>query len=190
MVWAETFDCALDGVIDVIDAIGRQIATSVETRIKTHMRTVARLKPIEELDAWGLYHRAEGPSRYASTIAEVEHAHAILSRAVTLAPDAARISAALASLEFRRQLLFEPLTSTDALMRCVDLAGRAIELDSDEPDGLVAMGCAIGGHGRPERRPASSASRGRLEPQFLPRAQFLRLGAAVCRTQRRRTRAR
>lgn len=147
VVWAETFDCGLDGVFDVIDAIGKQIATSVETRIEAHMRTVARLKPIEELDAWGLYHRAEGPSRYASTIAEVEQAHAILSRAVTLAPDAARISAALASLEFRRQLLFEPLTSTDALMRCVDLAGRAIELDSDEPDGLVAMGCAMGAMG-------------------------------------------
>lgn len=147
MIWAEVFEREIDALFDVIDVIGKEIGKAVETSLEAHLRKVARLKPIEQLDAWGLYHRAEGPARYASTPQELEHLHGVLSRAVELAPDAARISASLASLEFRRQLLFEPPTSHEALKRCMDLASSALEFDPDEPDALVPMGCALGAIG-------------------------------------------
>lgn len=147
MIWAEIFEREIEALFDVIDGIGKEIGKAVESNLEAHLRKVARLMPIDQLDAWGLYHRAEGPARYASTPEEIEHLHGVLSCALELAPDAARISAALASLEFRRQLLFEPPTRHDALKRCMDLAGTALEFDPDEPDALVPMGCALGAIG-------------------------------------------
>ena len=173
MIWAKVFEREVHALFDVIDGIGQEIGKSVETSLEVHLRKVARLRPIEQLDAWGLYHRAEGPARYVSTPQDLENLHAVLSRAVELAPDAARISAALASLEFRRQLLFEPPTRHDALKRCMELAGTALEFDPDEPDALVPMGCALGAIGNRENGMAHLERSVALNPSSYPARVFL-----------------
>lgn len=173
MIWAETFEREFLALFEVIDSISKEIGKAVISSLEAHLRTVARLKPIEQLDAWGLYHRAEGPSRYASTPDDLMQSHSILSKAAELAPDAARISGALASLEFRRQLLFEPPTKHDALHRCIDLAGRAIELDPDEPDALVPMGCAMGAMGDRENGLAHLRRAVFLNPSSYSARSFL-----------------
>lgn len=144
IVWADRFDRPAVDVFDLLDEIGQEVGRTVESEIEKHLRSIARLSPIETLDAWGLYHRADGPARYAGSIEEIEAAREILKKARSLAPSASRIVAAWSSLELRQQLLFEPVGKVEALKRSFELANAAVELDSEEPDSLVALGCALG----------------------------------------------
>ena len=144
IVWADRYDRPAADVFDLLDEIGQEVGRTVEAEIDKHLRSIARLSPIETLDAWGLYHRADGPARYAGSVEEIEAARDILQRARSLAPSASRIVAAWSSLELRQQLLFEPTGKIDALQRSFELANAAVELDPEEPDSLVALGCALG----------------------------------------------
>ncbi len=146
-VWGETYERPMGDLFSVIDDIAREIGSAVKSSIDAHLRSAARIKPIESLDAWGLYHLAGGSSLYAAAPDDFKRTQALLLRSADLAPNAARIVAALASLEFRNQLLFERGSDLDGLSRIRDFATRAIDLDPDEPDGLVAMGCVLGSLG-------------------------------------------
>ncbi len=142
MVWAERYDREIDDLFDLINDIGQEIAATVESEIEQHLRRVARIAPIATLDAWGLYHRA-AHFRYAAQPEHFAEASQLLHRAHDLDPGAARIAAALASLELRQQMFLEPRGCKEALKRASRLAHEAITLDASEPEAQVAMGCTL-----------------------------------------------
>ena len=57
IVWAETYNRALDDAFIVLDEIGDHIVASIAAEIETIERNRAVLKPPNSLDAWEAYHR-------------------------------------------------------------------------------------------------------------------------------------
>jgi len=153
IVWADRYERPMAGVFEVLDDIGETVARTVESEIETHLRRVARIAPIATLDAWGLFHRAS-KGEYASTGPAIEEARALLEKAHSLDPTSARITAALSALTLRRHMFVAGRGQVGALEEGMDLALSAVELDAAEPDGLVALGRALGMSGD---RPGSLA---------------------------------
>ncbi len=143
LVWAERYDRSMQDLFGLLDDVGQEIALRVETEIERHLRNLARTSPIEALDAWGLFHRAAS-SRYAARADAIEDAGQMLRQASRLAPHSARIRAASASLEIRRQMFLAPRGNQDALGRACEMAHEAVSLDAHEPEAQVALGRALG----------------------------------------------
>ncbi len=138
-VWAEIFERPLDDLFEIIDSVAAAVAMAVETEIVLSERRRAMLHPIESLDAWGAFHRGTALAA-ASDAGRLEEAEALLLRAVSLAPDAARILAATSALYFRRACLAIPATHRQDRAKAVEFAERAVASDARDPMALMARG--------------------------------------------------
>ncbi|KAG0774144.1 hypothetical protein G6F22_014300 [Rhizopus arrhizus] len=57
IVWAETFDHALDDAFVALDEIGNRIVASIDIEVESAERNRAILTPPNSLDAWAAHHR-------------------------------------------------------------------------------------------------------------------------------------
>ncbi|WP_299504494.1 winged helix-turn-helix domain-containing protein [uncultured Roseobacter sp.] len=142
LLWAEHFERPISDLFDVLDEIGQEIAKCVEAVIEAQLRRIARLTPIKDLDAWGLYHRASG-HRFAAARETITELSELLAMARALEPSSARIAAAQATLQFRKEMLLTRPTEPPRLVLAPDMARAAIELDEFDPDAMTALGSTL-----------------------------------------------
>ncbi|MEX0371372.1 MAG: winged helix-turn-helix domain-containing protein [Tateyamaria sp.] len=144
-LWAEQFDADADEIADVVDTLTPGVATTVPRIISTHeVRSAANL-PMDALTSWQAYllGATHAISRKVNRQAD---AIALLERAVELDPLAANPHAALSyAINMQHQIPAPEDRAaavgrrTPARLRALDLARRAIELDSMAAFGRIAL---------------------------------------------------
>ncbi|MEM9029253.1 MAG: winged helix-turn-helix domain-containing protein [Pseudomonadota bacterium] len=147
VLWAERYDRAMGDLFELLDDVGLEVARTVEAEISQHLRHVARVTPVETLDAWGLYHRA-AKYRFATTAQDIDEVDRLLGVAAQMAPHSARIRAASALVELRRHAYLAPRGSVEALERASEIAQAAVTLDSCEAEAMVVLGRTLGMFGQ------------------------------------------
>jgi DNA-binding SARP family transcriptional activator len=140
IVWAESFDSALDDAFLVLDAMVDRIVASIASEIETVERNRALLKPPSSLDAWGAFHRGLWHV-YRYSKADNEIAQNLFGRAVALDPTFARAHAALSFTHF--QNAFQRWTEREPeIERAFATAGQSLVADDRDPAAHWAMGRA------------------------------------------------
>jgi TolB-like protein/cytochrome c-type biogenesis protein CcmH/NrfG len=127
-LWAERFDCALDGIFAVQDEVVRKIVARLEGRIATSIAEQARRKPTQSMAAYecvlrGIkYLRGYGPD-------DNKHARELFQRAMDLDPDYALARAYRALTEV---IVHDYNAPAAVFLHAVSLASTAIDLDDSD----------------------------------------------------------
>ena len=139
VVWADRFEGPLDDVHAVRERIREQVLIALEIRIPLHEAALARLAPVENLDAWSAYHL--GLSHiYRFNRVDSAAAAELFQRAVALDPNFARAHAGLSFVHFQTAFLHysdERAAAIAAARRCAE---RGVELDPLDPFVNFTMG--------------------------------------------------
>ncbi|MGV2863021.1 transcriptional regulator [Achromobacter sp. AGC39] len=141
IVWAETFDHAMDDAFVALDDIGNRIVASVDIEIESAERERAILTPPNSLDAWSAHHRGLW-HMYRFNQADNARARHFFELALRLDPTYSRAYAGLSFTHWQ-----------DAFQRwgdqnlAVDLAyqaaGQSLIADDRDPAAHWAMGRAL-----------------------------------------------
>ena len=131
-VWADTYDRTLDDIFGVQTDIAGLVVAAVEGEIEHRERQSAVLRPIESLDAWSAYHRANNLlfTFSPNKLAEAEH---LLIQAAKFDPGFARVSAARSFLYWQRAFLEIGENRDDDVRRAVEFAQQGVALDPHDP---------------------------------------------------------
>jgi adenylate cyclase len=97
-VWTQTYDRNLEDVFTVQNEIARAIVGEILGQVRLSETLLSRKTAVQDLDAWGLLHKAYYFWLTNFSLENVDHAIAYLRRAVALAPDYPAPRAALAML--------------------------------------------------------------------------------------------
>jgi TolB-like protein len=95
-IWAERFDGSLDDVFDLQDRVASGVAGAIEPRLRLAEIERARRKPTDNLDAYDLYLRAQGPVYTKRTKESMEESIRLSRQALALDPDYAMAMARIA----------------------------------------------------------------------------------------------
>ena len=140
-VWSERYDRALGDIFAIQDEIGDMVASAVESEIDLRERRRAALVPMESLDAWSAYHRANdllfrfSPDTY-------DEAERLLALATRADPLSARIAAASSFLSWQRAFLEATPDRDGEIRRAYDLAQHAVSLDPHDGNAHWSLGRA------------------------------------------------
>jgi TolB-like protein/DNA-binding winged helix-turn-helix (wHTH) protein len=139
IVWAERFAGLIDDVHAIRTDIRTQVLMALEIQIPIHEASLARLRPIENLDAWAAYHLALR-HMYRFNRADNAAASALFQRAVALDPLFARAHAGQSFIHFQTAFMgyADDVVEKTALARCC--AERGLELDPLDPFVNFTMG--------------------------------------------------
>ena len=139
VVWADRFSGRVDDVHSMREQIRSQVLVALEIHIPLHEAALARLAPVENLDAWSAYHLG---LQHLYRFNRVDNAAAagLFERAVALDPCLARAHAGLSFVNF--QAAFMRYTDAvaeagGAARRCAE---RGLELDPLDPFVNFTMG--------------------------------------------------
>lgn len=141
IIWADRWRRSLADVLADLNNLADHIAVCIEAGIEGHVADAANLKPIENLDAWGAYHRAMRALMRFQT-EDAGEIDALLTHAARLAPRSARIRAAMSHLEWQRAFLLTGRHRTVAGARALGLAHQALALDDRDPQAHWVLGRA------------------------------------------------
>jgi DNA-binding SARP family transcriptional activator len=141
IVWAETFNRAIDDAFLILDEIGNHIVASIASEIETIERNRAILKPPNSLDAWEAHHRALW-HMYKFNKADNERAQHLFKTAVRLDPTFARAYAGLSFTHFQNAFQgWEP--REPEIAQAFEAAGQSVMADERDPAAHWAMGRAL-----------------------------------------------
>jgi TolB-like protein len=131
-IWAETYDGAVDDVLDFQDRITERVIASIEPQIRKSEIERSRRKRPERLDVYELYLRAL-PLIQGLHAADYSEAIALLERAIELDPTFATALAHASWAHAKRVASGEPAPpGVDDIKACIDLAERAVAADSND----------------------------------------------------------
>jgi DNA-binding SARP family transcriptional activator len=141
VIWADTFDAAINDTLDVLDEIGNRIVAAIAFEIEMVERNRAILKPPNSLDAWEAHHRGLW-HMYRFNKNDNERARQFFAQAVELDPTFARAYAGLSFAHFQNAFLGwkKPAPEID---RAYEAAGKSLMVDDKDPAAHWAMGRAL-----------------------------------------------
>ncbi len=139
-LWAQSFDGALDEVFHFQDRITESVATLVEPLIEVAEIKRSRTERPKSVALYDMILRAH--SKLSTQLKEDNaEAYALLTEALALAPDNARILGhSVMALSHRISMGWPPI-GTDDVQRCSELARRALRLASG--DATVMAMCGV-----------------------------------------------
>ena len=141
IVWAETFDHALDDAFVALDEIGNRIVASIEIEVESAERNRAILTPPNSLDAWSAHHRGLW-HMYRFNQADNALARHFFQMAVRLDPTYSRAYAGLSFTHWQDafQRWGEQQPAMDLAFKT---AGQGLIADDRDPAAHWAMGRAL-----------------------------------------------
>jgi DNA-binding winged helix-turn-helix (wHTH) protein len=139
VVWAGDSSACVDDVHTIRDEIRSQVLAALEIRIPAHEANRARVRAIEDLDAWSAYHLGL-QHIYRFNRLDNRRAVQLFERAVGLDPTFARAHAGLSFVHFQTAFMHftDDVDAQSSLAR--RCAERAIELDPLDPFNNFTMG--------------------------------------------------
>ena len=141
IVWAETFDHALDDAFVALDDIGNRIVASVEIEVESAERDRAILTPPNSLDAWSAHHRGLW-HMYRFNQADNAQARRFFQMAVRLDPTYSRAYAGLSFTHW--QDAFQRWGEQNPAMDLAyQAASQSLTADDRDPAAHWAMGRAL-----------------------------------------------
>ena len=164
VLWADSFERALDDAFAVLHEIGDAIVASVASEIEAAERDRAILKNPNSLDAWGAHHRGLW-HMYRFNQADNEKARQCFELALRLDPGFSR---AFAGLSFTHwQDAFQHWDEREpATLRAFDAASRSLLADERDPAAHWAMGRALWLRGQQARSLVELEAAVDLSPSF------------------------
>jgi DNA-binding SARP family transcriptional activator/TolB-like protein len=141
VIWADTFDEAIDDTLDVLEEIGNRIVAAIAYEIEMVERNRAILKPPSSLDAWEAHHRGLW-HMYRFNKNDNERARQFFSQAVELDPTFARAYAGLSFAHFQNAFLGWKKAAPE-IDRAYECAGKSLMVDDRDPAAHWAMGRAL-----------------------------------------------
>jgi TolB-like protein len=139
VVWADRFSGRIDDVHAMREQIRSQVLVALEIHIPLHEAALARLAPVENLDAWSAYHLG---LQHLYRFNRVDNAAAadLFERAVALDPCLARAHAGLSFVNFQAAFMRYTDAVTEAGSAARRCAERGLELDPLDPFVNFTMG--------------------------------------------------
>ena len=139
VVWADRFSGRVDDVHAMREQIRSQVLAALEIRIPLHEAALARLAPVENLDAWSAYHLG---LQHMYRFNRVDNASAagLFERALALDPCLARAHAGLSFVHFQKAFMHYADDVAEAAAVARRSSERAVELDPLDPFVNFTMG--------------------------------------------------
>jgi DNA-binding SARP family transcriptional activator/Flp pilus assembly protein TadD len=141
VIWADTFDEAIDDTLDVLEEIGNRVVAAIAYEIEMVERNRAILKPPNSLDAWEAHHRGLW-HMYRFNKTDNERARHFFAQAVQLDPTFARAYAGLSFAHFQNAFLGWKRAAPE-VDRAYEAAGKSLMVDDRDPAAHWAMGRAL-----------------------------------------------
>jgi TolB-like protein len=167
VVWADRFSGRVDDVHAIREQIRAQVLVALEIRIPLHEAALARLAPVENLDAWSAFHLG---LQHIYRFNRVDNAAAagLFERALALDPCLARAHAGLSFVHFQTAFMHY----TDDVAKAAAVARRsserAVELDPLDPFVNFTMGRTYWLDGDLETSLSWLERATRLSPNYAP----------------------
>ena len=139
VVWADRFCGRIDDVHAIREQIRSQVLMALEIHIPLHEATIARLAPVENLDAWSAYHLGL-QHLYRFNRRDNGAAIDLFRRAVELDPTFARAHAGLSFVRFQSAFMHYTDDIAGATREARRFAERGLELDPLDPFVNFTMG--------------------------------------------------
>lgn len=140
-LWSETYDLALDDLLQVQEAMAQQVAATIEPELARVEREAAVRRPPSTIDAWDCYQRGLW-YLWGFTTPSMDEAAAMFARAMELDPGFARAHGALSYVQLQRTFLSEPEERPALLADAMRLARVAVALDDQDCMNLCVLGRA------------------------------------------------
>jgi len=141
VIWADTFDEAINDTLEVLDEIGNRIVAAIAYEIEMVERNRAILKPPNSLDAWEAHHRGLW-HMYRFSKNDNERARQFFAQAIKLDPTFARAYAGLSFAHFQNAFLGWKKAAPE-VDRAYEAAGKSVMADDRDPAAHWAMGRAL-----------------------------------------------
>lgn len=138
-LWAQNFDGALDEVFDFQDRIIESVAIVVEPQIQAAELEHSRRERPGSAEVYDLYLRAL-PKLFAKTADGYAETMALLSQALELEPDNARVLALMLNAFQALNVMYAEPIRPDDLLKCNELARRSLQHAAG--DATVMAHCA------------------------------------------------
>ena len=139
VVWAERFAGRLDDVHAMREQICSRVLMALEIRIPMHEASSARLRSVENLDAWSAYHLGL-QHLYRFNRRDNSAAADMFQRALALDPGFARAHAAMSFVHFQGAFMHYTNDIPRAIGDARRFAERGLELDPLDPFVNFTMG--------------------------------------------------
>jgi TolB-like protein len=139
VVWADRFSGRVDDVHAVREQIRSQVLVALDIRIPLHEAALARLAPVEDLDAWSAYHLGL-QHLYRFNRVDSVAAAGLFERALGLDPCLARAHAGLSFVHFQAAFMRYTDRVAKAAAAARRCAERGLELDPLDPFVNFTMG--------------------------------------------------
>lgn len=139
VIWADRFSGRIDDVHTMREQIRSQVLMALEIRIPLHEASLARLAPVENLDAWSAYHLG---LQHLYRFNRLDNGAAIdlFQRAVKLEPTFARAHAGMSFVHFQSAFMHYTDDIAGAIGQARRFAERGLELDPLDPFVNFTMG--------------------------------------------------
>ncbi|MEO1405025.1 MAG: transcriptional regulator, partial [Pseudomonadota bacterium] len=142
IIWNERFKSTIDDIQEIREQITSHITAALEIHIPMREARLAKLKPVENLDAWALYHLG---LRHLYCFTKEDNAKAadMFERAIALQPDFSRAYAGLSSTEYYSARTHYTNDYAASAKACRDYADKSLDLEPLDPYANYAMGRAF-----------------------------------------------
>lgn len=141
-LWSESYDLALDHLLDVQEAMAEQIAAVIEPELARIERESAIRKPPANMDAWDCYQRGLFHLWGFSSPGFAE-AEAMFERAIALDPGFARAHGGLAYVKLQAATLRDPSERPALVRAALSGARTAVALDDRDCMNQCVLGRAL-----------------------------------------------
>jgi len=148
LVWSDRFEGSLDDVHALRERITATILAALDLRIPLAEAARARLKPVEQLDAWTAFHLGLS-HMYRFNRADNAAAAALFTRALSIDPGLAPVWAARSFTQYQAAIMGYDPDRASAVARALHDAERSLDLDPLDPQANYAFGRAQNLMGRP-----------------------------------------
>ncbi|WP_232540099.1 transcriptional regulator [Azohydromonas aeria] len=164
IVWADTLSCRNAAALEVLEAVGDRIVSSLASQVEVAERNRALLKPPGSLDAWEALHRGLW-HMYRFDRAHNEQAHHFFDTATRLDPGFARPWAGLSFTHFQNAFLGWGERARE-MERAYATATQAMLVDDLDPAAHWALGRALWLRGQLDGALAELRACTQLSPNF------------------------
>ena len=137
-VWSKDFDGSLEDIFDVQETTAMQIAEALDIHLSPQERDAVQRRFINNSEAYDAYLRGQAFITKWDELEDLESARTQFEKALELEPDYPPALAGLASVEAQTYRNHDP--DEARLLRGIELASRALELDPSLVRGHVALG--------------------------------------------------
>lgn len=148
LVWSDRFEDSPDSVHAIRERITATIPAALDLRIPLAEAARARLRPIEQLDAWAAFHLGLS-HMYRFNRADNAAAEALFSRALALDPGLAPVWAARSFTRYQSAIMGYGADRDAAVAGTLRDAEQALDRDPLDPQANHAFGRAQNLVGRP-----------------------------------------